>query len=162
MSIWNPKLLKPCHQEIKRERVLTLCTCCLTSLSNLLSFLVFFFWFYFVAFFHRSDRPQKMSVPAISTTVGSFYLSRPHTRANMPRFRMTVRSGAVSVTPILTNLQKDCATPLPVLHRVADAMAADMRKGLAVDGGSDLKMILSYVDSLPSGYVNTQLFCRLS
>lgn len=30
-------------------------------------------------------------------------------------------------------------------------MATDMRAGLAVDGGSDLKMILSYVDSLPTG-----------
>lgn len=66
---------------------------------------------------------------------------------------MAVRSGALSVAPILTNLQKDCATPLPVLRHVADAMEADMLAGLAVDGGSDLKMILSYVDSLPSGYV---------
>lgn len=30
-------------------------------------------------------------------------------------------------------------------------MASDMRTGLAADGGSDLKMILSYVDSLPTG-----------
>jgi hexokinase len=30
-------------------------------------------------------------------------------------------------------------------------MAADMRAGLSADGGSDLKMILSYVDSLPTG-----------
>ncbi|KAI3745898.1 hypothetical protein L6452_08309 [Arctium lappa] len=30
-------------------------------------------------------------------------------------------------------------------------MATDMRAGLAVDGGSDLKMILSYVDCLPTG-----------
>lgn len=30
-------------------------------------------------------------------------------------------------------------------------MSDDIRAGLAVDGGSDLKMILSYVDSLPTG-----------
>ncbi|KAK6115231.1 hypothetical protein DH2020_007500 [Rehmannia glutinosa] len=46
---------------------------------------------------------------------------------------------------------EDCATPLPVLRHVADAMAADMRAGLEADGGSDLKMILSYVDALPTG-----------
>lgn len=68
-----------------------------------------------------------------------------------------MRSGAgVSIAtaaalPILTKLQNDCATPLPVLRHVADAMATDMRAGLAVDGGSDLKMILSYVDCLPTG-----------
>lgn len=33
-------------------------------------------------------------------------------------------------------------------------MTDDMRAGLAVDGGGDLKMILSYVDTLPSGYVS--------
>ncbi|XP_024026579.1 hexokinase-2, chloroplastic isoform X2 [Morus notabilis] len=94
-----------------------------------------------------------MSVPAMSTTVGSFHLSRSHgtPSRSFPRVRMAVRSGAVSVAPILTNLQKDCATSLPVLSHVADAMAADMRAGLAADGGSNLKMILSYVDSLPSG-----------
>ncbi|KAF4358347.1 hexokinase-2, chloroplastic [Cannabis sativa] len=96
-----------------------------------------------------------MSVPAISTSVGSFYLSRSQCRSSsrgLPRRSlMAIRSGAVSVAPILTNLQKDCATPFPVLRHVADAMATDMRNGLAIDGGSDLKMILSYVDTLPTG-----------
>lgn len=64
---------------------------------------------------------------------------------------MAVRSKPVSISPILTKFQKDCDTPLPVLRHVADSMANDMRAGLAVDGGSDLKMILSYVDTLPSG-----------
>nr|GEW04901.1 hexokinase-2, chloroplastic [Tanacetum cinerariifolium] len=72
-----------------------------------------------------------------------------------PRVTMSVRSSTgVSVSsalPILTKLQKDCATPLPLLRNIADAMANDMRAGLEVDGGSDLKMILSYVDSLPTG-----------
>ncbi|NP_001267834.1 hypothetical protein VitviT2T_027875 [Vitis vinifera] len=86
-----------------------------------------------------------MSVSA----VGSFWLSP--SPGKLPRPRMVVRSSAVSVAPILTHLQKQCATPLPVLRHVADAMAADMRAGLAVDGGSDLKMILSYVDTFPTG-----------
>lgn len=92
-----------------------------------------------------------MSVPATSSAVGSFCLSRSARRT--PRFSMAVRSSPISVGPILTKLKHDCATPLPVLRYVADAMATDMRSGLAIDGGSDLKMIPSYVDSLPTGSV---------
>nr|GMD84758.1 hexokinase-2, chloroplastic [Ipomoea batatas] len=94
-----------------------------------------------------------MSACAAASVVGSFHVRRqlPKTRSR-PRVVMTVRSGVnVGVAPILTKLEKDCATPLPVLRHVADAMAADVRAGLAVDGGSDLKMILSYVDTLPTG-----------
>ncbi|KDP36930.1 hypothetical protein JCGZ_08221 [Jatropha curcas] len=84
-----------------------------------------------------------------SPAVGSFCVSR--SRRRLSPMRMAVRSNVVSVAPILTKLQKECATPLPVLRQVADAMTADMRAGLEADGASDLKMILSYVDSLPSG-----------
>lgn len=94
---------------------------------------------------------MSITATAIPPAVGSFRLS-PSPR-DVPRYRMAVRSNAVSVAPILTKLRKECATPLPLLRHVADAMAADMRAGLAVDGGSDLKMILSYVDNLPTGYV---------
>ncbi|OMO75407.1 Hexokinase [Corchorus olitorius] len=94
-----------------------------------------------------------MSVAATATAtwpaVGSFR-DRRSTRG-APRFRMSVRSSAISVAPMLTKLQEDCATPLPVLRHVADSMSDDIRAGLAVEGGSDLKMILSYVDSLPTG-----------
>lgn len=95
-----------------------------------------------------------MLVAATATTspaIGSFHLRR--SAKWEPRLRMAVRSSAISVAPILIKLQKDCATPLPVLRHVADAMSADMRAGLDldVDGGSDLKMILSYVNSLPTG-----------
>ncbi|KAI4388478.1 hypothetical protein MLD38_000801 [Melastoma candidum] len=71
--------------------------------------------------------------------------------SGMPRIRMFARPVPVSVGPMLRELKKECDTPVPVLRRVAEAMAADMRAGLAVDGGSDLKMILSYVHSLPTG-----------
>ncbi|XP_044512229.1 hexokinase-2, chloroplastic-like [Mangifera indica] len=92
---------------------------------------------------------MSITATAIPPAVGSFRLS-PSPR-DVPRYRMAVRSNAMSVAPILTKLRKECATPLPLLRHVADAMAADMRAGLAVDGGSDLKMILSYVDNLPTG-----------
>lgn len=99
---------------------------------------------------------MSITATAISPAFGSFSFSR--STKGGPRFRMAVRSNVVPVAPILTKLQRDCATPLPVLRHVADAMTADMRAGLAVDGGSDLKMILGYVDSLPTGYTDTRLF----
>ncbi|OVA18579.1 Hexokinase [Macleaya cordata] len=87
-----------------------------------------------------------------SATVRSYNYTPLRTpRGGNPRPRMAVRSSSLSVSPILTNLQTNCATPLPVLRHVADAMADEMRAGLAVDGGSDLKMILSYVNTLPTG-----------
>ncbi|THF98571.1 hypothetical protein TEA_020114 [Camellia sinensis var. sinensis] len=90
-----------------------------------------------------------MSVTVSPPAVRSFCLSP--SQVGIPRFRMAVRSNVVTVAPILTKLQKDCATPLPLLRHVADSMAADMRAGLSADTGSDLPMILSYVDSLPTG-----------
>ncbi|XP_073306281.1 hexokinase-2, chloroplastic isoform X2 [Primulina huaijiensis] len=93
-----------------------------------------------------------MSVMTTIAAVRSFHPARSPRRAPRPRVVMTaVRSSTISAHPILTKLQRDCATPLPVLRHVSDAMAADMRDGLAADGGSDLKMILSYVDALPTG-----------
>ncbi|KAK9108724.1 hypothetical protein Sjap_016784 [Stephania japonica] len=93
-----------------------------------------------------------MSVAARSATIGSF--SPVGSQKGSPRPKMAVRSRistSLSVGRILTNLENSCATPLPVLRHVADAMAEDMRAGLAVDGGSYLKMILSFVNTLPTG-----------
>ncbi|KAK1677044.1 hypothetical protein QYE76_037892 [Lolium multiflorum] len=72
-----------------------------------------------------------------------------------------VRSSALAAAaPILDDLRLRCATPLPLLRHVADAMAADMRAGLAADGAGELKMIPSYVYSLPTGN-ETGLFYAL-
>ncbi|KAF9603304.1 hypothetical protein IFM89_034653 [Coptis chinensis] len=89
-----------------------------------------------------------MAVVGTSNTIhkSSFSFLRSNKTSKMVT---VVRSSSSS--GILTNLQNKCDTPLPVLRHVADAMATDMRAGLAVDGGSDLKMILSYVDSFPTG-----------
>ncbi|PIM98716.1 Hexokinase [Handroanthus impetiginosus] len=94
-----------------------------------------------------------MSVTAANPPAVRLFCSpRSGRGAPRPGVVMTVRSpNIVSAAPILTKLQRDCATPLPVLRQVADAMAADMRAGLEADSGSDLKMILSYVDVLPTG-----------
>ncbi|XP_022884724.1 hexokinase-2, chloroplastic [Olea europaea var. sylvestris] len=92
-----------------------------------------------------------MSVTASTPAVRTFCITRSAKMVSRPRVVMAVGSNTISGASILTKLQKDCATPLPVLRHVADAMADDMRAGLAVEGGSELQMILSYVDALPTG-----------
>ncbi|XP_023645462.1 hexokinase-like 1 protein [Capsella rubella] len=87
--------------------------------------------------------------PVVTPTVGSFTFSSRR-RSNYI-VMSAVRSNSTSLCPVLTKFQKDCATPTPYLREVANAIANDMRAGLAVDGGGDLEMILTYVDALPSG-----------
>uniref|UniRef100_A0A0E0LK16 Phosphotransferase n=1 Tax=Oryza punctata TaxID=4537 RepID=A0A0E0LK16_ORYPU len=53
---------------------------------------------------------------------------------------------------VVAELREACATPVARLAEVAAAMAGEMEAGLAVEGGSSkMKMIVSYVDSLPNG-----------
>ncbi|KAM0894528.1 hypothetical protein ACQ4PT_024477 [Festuca glaucescens] len=52
---------------------------------------------------------------------------------------------------VLRDLEERCAAPPARLRQVADAVAVEMHAGLASEGGSKLAMIISYVDSLPSG-----------
>ncbi|KAG6390673.1 hypothetical protein SASPL_148412 [Salvia splendens] len=66
-----------------------------------------------------------MSVITATSAAPPLHLPRSGTR---PRVAMMVRSSnAVSAASILTKLRNDCATPLPLLRQVSDAMAADMR-----------------------------------
>ncbi|XP_058745368.1 hexokinase-2-like [Vicia villosa] len=52
---------------------------------------------------------------------------------------------------ILKEFEEKCATPTWKLKQVADAMAVEMQAGLASEGGSKLKMLISFVDNLPTG-----------
>ncbi|KFK39984.1 hypothetical protein AALP_AA3G314800 [Arabis alpina] len=80
------------------------------------------------------------------TTLGSsFTISSRRSNSSV---MSALRSNSCSV---LTTFQKECDTPTPYLRNVADAIADDMLTGLAVEGGRDLEMILTYVDALPSG-----------
>ncbi|CAH8254839.1 unnamed protein product [Arabidopsis lyrata] len=88
------------------------------------------------------------SSPVVTPTIGSFTFS---SRRSNYIVMSAVRSNSASTCPVLTKFQKDCATPTPYLRNVANAIADDMRAGLAVEGGGDLDMILTYVDALPSG-----------
>ncbi|MBA0568039.1 hypothetical protein Golob_005558 [Gossypium lobatum] len=52
---------------------------------------------------------------------------------------------------ILKEFEEKCGTPSSKLKQVADAMTVEMHAGLASEGGSKLKMIISYVHNLPTG-----------
>ncbi|XP_014751399.1 hexokinase-4, chloroplastic isoform X2 [Brachypodium distachyon] len=102
----------------------------------------------------------------MSAAVGSPFRAAPLAQHRRRRGYAVVRrcsaveAGCGAAPPILKELRLQCATPLPLLRRVADAMAADMRAGLAADGAGELKMIPSYVYSLPTGN-ETGLFYAL-
>lgn len=52
---------------------------------------------------------------------------------------------------VLEEFEEGCATPVEKLRQVVDAMAVEMHAGLASEGGSKLKMLLTFVQNLPNG-----------
>lgn len=52
---------------------------------------------------------------------------------------------------MLRELEEAYETPVARLRQVVDAMAVEMHAGLASEGGSKLKMLLTFVDTLPNG-----------
>ncbi|THU70865.1 hypothetical protein C4D60_Mb08t29510 [Musa balbisiana] len=52
---------------------------------------------------------------------------------------------------LVRELEVACDTPVGRLRQVVDAMAVEMHAGLASDGGSKLKMLLTFIDNLPDG-----------
>lgn len=53
---------------------------------------------------------------------------------------------------IVKEVDRQCSTPISRLREVVDAMADEMRAGLESDAKSNLlKMVISYVDTLPTG-----------
>lgn len=67
------------------------------------------------------------------------------------RHRMRSSSRWSKVAEMIKELEGKCATPNAKLKQIADAMAVEMHAGLASEGGSKLKMLISYVDNLPTG-----------
>ncbi|XP_043723305.1 hexokinase-3-like isoform X3 [Telopea speciosissima] len=55
------------------------------------------------------------------------------------------------VVGVLRELEEGCSTSIGRLRQVVDAMAVEMHAGLASEGGSKLKMLLTFVDNLPDG-----------
>lgn len=62
-----------------------------------------------------------------------------------------VAEEALAVERVVAELREACAAPTARLNEVAAAMEAEMRAGLREEGGSKVKMIISYVDNLPTG-----------
>ncbi|CAD5318957.1 unnamed protein product [Arabidopsis thaliana] len=60
------------------------------------------------------------------------------------RRRMKSAGKWARVIEILKAFEEDCATPIAKLRQVADAMTVEMHAGLASEGGSKLKMLISY------------------
>ncbi|XP_031119751.1 hexokinase-1 [Ipomoea triloba] len=67
------------------------------------------------------------------------------------RHRMRKSSKWARCVSILREFEEKCGTPDAKLKQLADAMVVEMHAGLASEGGSKLKMLISYVDNLPTG-----------
>ncbi|KAI4355577.1 hypothetical protein L6164_004336 [Bauhinia variegata] len=67
------------------------------------------------------------------------------------RHRMKKLGRWARAMSILKELEDKCATPTGKLKQVANAMTVEMHAGLASEGGSKLKMLITYVDNLPTG-----------
>ncbi|KAM2407503.1 hypothetical protein ACFX1X_026672 [Malus domestica] len=67
------------------------------------------------------------------------------------RHRMKSSGRWARAMAILKEFEDKCGTPIGKLRQVADAMTVEMHAGLASEGGSKLKMLISYVDNLPTG-----------
>ncbi|XP_024533280.1 hexokinase-1 [Selaginella moellendorffii] len=65
------------------------------------------------------------------------------------QMQKNVNWGRVQAT--IKEFRDGCATPLQRLQKLAADMHKEMIAGLAKDGGSKLKMLLSFVEKLPSG-----------
>ncbi|BFG39830.1 hypothetical protein CerSpe_261040 [Prunus speciosa] len=67
------------------------------------------------------------------------------------RHRMKSSGRWARAMAILREFEDKSGTPIGKLRQVADAMTVEMHAGLASEGGSKLKMLISYVDNLPTG-----------
>ncbi|KAJ7973780.1 Phosphotransferase [Quillaja saponaria] len=74
--------------------------------------------------------------------------------ALLVRHRMKSSGRWARSMAILKEFEEKCGTPTGKLRQVADAMTVEMHAGLASEGGSKLKMLISYVDNLPTGDEN--------
>ncbi|KAH6801495.1 hexokinase 1 [Perilla frutescens var. hirtella] len=67
------------------------------------------------------------------------------------RQRMRSSGRWARVRALVKEFEEKCATPEVKLKQIADAMTVEMHAGLASEGGSKLKMLISFVDNLPNG-----------
>ena len=53
--------------------------------------------------------------------------------------------------PVIEEVEHSLSTPTALLRGIADAMVVEMERGLRADPHAPLKMLISYVDNLPTG-----------
>lgn len=101
---------------------------------------------------HQIDNMRKEVVAAAALTAAAAItaiaaLVRHRKRRKEQQWKETQK--------ILRKFARDCATPVPKLWQVANAFVADMRSSLIASNGTNtsLNMLVSYVASLPSGYL---------
>ena len=100
---------------------------------------------------------RKPAVVAAATAVLAAAAAAAAAAAVLARQRLREAKRWARAGAVLQDLEARCAAPAERLRQVADAMAAEMRAGLASDdpdggeGSVALKMLVTYVDSLPSG-----------
>lgn len=82
-----------------------------------------------------------VSVAVVACIVAAGVVSRRV--QNKGKWRRVVR--------VLKELEEASETSVGRLKQVVDAMAVEMHAGLASEGGSKLKMLLTFVDNLPDG-----------
>ena len=58
----------------------------------------------------------------------------------------------------MKEFEEQCGTSIAKLRHVADAMNVEMHVGLASEGDNKLEMLITYVDNLPSGFVQSITF----
>ena len=89
-----------------------------------------------------------VAVATAATIVAAAALFRQWKRRKERQWKQTQR--------ILRKFARDCATPVPKLWQVANALVSDMQSSLASnETSSNLNMLVSYVASLPTGYSNS-------
>lgn len=85
---------------------------------------------------------------------------QPQRRATSMSMQQTKKVTSSAAEILLSEFREACATPLPLLRQVAEAMVQEMKAGLLSEGGSEqLKMLPTFVENLPTGCV--YLGCRL-
>jgi hexokinase len=55
------------------------------------------------------------------------------------------------IAAVIEEVERSLATPTALLRSIADAMVVEMERGLRGDLHACLKMLISYVDNLPTG-----------
>ncbi|RWR76123.1 hexokinase-3-like protein [Cinnamomum micranthum f. kanehirae] len=93
---------------------------------------------------------REMGKVALGLAVGSALASCAIAAILVSR-RVKSRRKWNKVVGVLKEFEEGCSTSIGRLRQVVDAMAVEMHAGLASEGGSKLKMLLTFIDNLPNG-----------